>query len=660
MKKWILLFVISGILGMRDNAIANDSLLLKAGTYVLGANYWASHAGTNMWKDWRPEVVEKDFEQLSKNGVKVLRVFPLWPDFQPVQNIYTGAGEIKYIADKNEQPLPPGGDGMDEQQLKNFETLTKIASRYNIKVVVALITGWMSGRLYVPPALEGKNILTDAGSLYWQRKFVSSFVSRFKNNSAILAWDFGNECNVMQRIGNHYEANTWMAVLSGAIRSQDRSRPIISGMHGLKAENNEPWRIIDQTDYVEVVTTHPYSLFTPYAGIEAINTIRPLLHGTAETRFYADLSGRPGLVEEIGVLGQMVAGENEEAAFARTVLFSHWAHDCKGTMWWCAYDQTKLNHPPYNYSQVESNLGLIKEDRTEKPVMKEFAKFSEFQKNLPFKYLPEFNKQAICLLTEGQDNWGIAYSSFILAKQSGFDISFQKIDQDLKDANLYLLPSLNGFSPFTKNDWDRLLRKVKNGATLYVSLDNVHLTNFIDPMGVEVLTNSIRKGWLSFHSDVVGEGIKFNSDASQKLRINPVSASVIAKEEDGNPVMLMNKYGEGTIYLLTFPIEKNFLSANPVSENASPFHLVYKYIADSFLKQRSVSQSNISIGVTEHDLSKNEKVVVLINYSPNIEKANITFQNGWKIKNILYGNDVKDNELIINANDAVVITLRKS
>lgn len=634
---------------------AQDSLLVKAGTYTLGVNYWASHAGTNMWQEWNAEVVEKDFKQLSENGIKVLRIFPLWPDFQPIYRIYTAMGTPKYIAYKNGQPLPPNSDGMSEEQLKNFETLSKIASKYDLKLMVALITGWMSGRLFVPPALEGKDILTDPESLMWQKKFVTTFVKKFKNNPSIIAWNFGNECNVMQELTNHHQAYVWLSVLSGAIRSEDRTRPLVSGMHSLKVEDSAPWRIIDQIDHVDVFTTHPYSLFTPYAGQEEINSMRPILHSTAETRLYADISGKPALVEEIGVLGQMVAGENEKAAFARTGLFSNWAHDCKGTFWWCAYDQTLLNHPPYNYSQLESNLGLIKEDRTVKPVMKEFKLFDDFLKRLPFKTLPSFKKDAVCLLTDGQDNWGIAYSTFILAKQAGFDIQFQKMNQELKDAKLYLMPSVTDFNSFTKDDWKKVLAKVNEGSTLYVSLNNTYLTNFIEPLGIEVLTNSVRQGSLNMVSDSVA-GINFNTTAERKIIIRPVRANVIAKEEENdNPVFLCTDYGKGKIYLLMFPLENSVLTVGSFSGNAPAYSNIYKYFAASAIGERVLHQSNTSVGVTEHEIDKNKKIVVLINYNSPDVFTELTLKNGWRIGKVYYGNKPDSGKLTIKGNDAVVM-----
>ena len=405
----------------------------KPGTFIIGCNYWASHSGSHMWRDWRPEIIEADFKQLSENGIKILRVFPLWPDFQPIYQIYGGEGEKKYIAFKD-GPLPQtgaGSNGVSEEQLQHFEILTNLARKYHLKLVVGLVTGWMSGQLYVPPALEGQNILTDPESLAWQQKFVTTFVTRFKNNEAIVAWDFGNECNVMGKIQNHYEAYVWSSVISGAIRACDRTRPLASGMHSLSISSNAAWRIEDQAALTDVLTTHPYSLWTPYASQDAINTIRTVLHAAAETNMYEGIGGKPCLIEETGVMGPMTGGENEKAAFARVALFSNWANDCKGTFWWCAYDQNKLAYPPYEYASVELELGLIKENRVLKPVMGEFKNFSSFLDNLPFKELPARKKDAVCILTENQDSWAVAYSSYVLAKQAGFDFEFQKAGQDI-------------------------------------------------------------------------------------------------------------------------------------------------------------------------------------------------------------------------------------
>lgn len=638
-------------------------LLTQPGTFAVGCNYWASHAGTHMWRDWRPEVVDEDFRQLAENGIKVLRVFPLWPDFQPIHNVYGGGGAVKYVGWADEQPLPASGvgaSGLSEVQLQHFEVLAGLAQKHHLKLIVGLITGWMSGQLYVPQALEGRNVLTDPEALVWQQKFVSAFVHRFKNQPAILAWDFGNECDVMGRVENHYQAYLWASLLSGAIRSEDTTRPVVSGMHGLRADDNASWRIQDQAAATDVLTTHPYSLWTKYASQDGVNTMRTILHAAAETRLCADLGGKPALTEETGVMGPMTGGEKEKAAFARTALFSNWAHDCKGTFWWCAYDQLSFNYPPYNYASVEAELGLIKENRSPKPVLGELKAFSRFIDKLPFAALPPRQTEAVCVLTEGQDTWAAAYTSFVLAKQAGFDIRFTKAGQELPEAPLYLLPSLKGTDPFRKDYWFQLLAKVKAGATLYLSLDDAYLPTFNEPLGVAVSTNSQRRGPVRFAARLLGDSLTFRAASERKLVLDPGQAAVLAKEADGNPVFLQAAYGKGRIYLLTFPLEQNLTTLTGAFDPGQPAYAnIYREIAAPQLATRVLTQANPHIGVTEHTVSATEKVVVLINYSPTALTAAAVVRAGWQIVGSLYGPPPAGTALVLPPNDALVLTLRK-
>src|SRR5690606_437637 len=125
--------------------------------------------------------------------------------------------------------------------------------------------GWMSGRLFVPPALEGRKMLTDPVSIMWQVKYVRNIGREFKDHPAILAWDLGNECNVMGSVDNREAAYTWTAIIANTIKAEDPVHPLLSGMHGLSPDQKARWRIEDQAELTDVLTTHPYPLFTSYA-----------------------------------------------------------------------------------------------------------------------------------------------------------------------------------------------------------------------------------------------------------------------------------------------------------------------------------------------------------------------------------------------------------
>ncbi len=129
--------------------------------FMTGCNYWASNAGMLMWRDFDAETVEKDLALLSSFGVDTLRVFPLWSDFQPVENTFTRAP----LAYRMHGKPVTRKDVLDENQLKNFAYLLDTAEKYGMRVVVSLLTGWMSGRLFAPSFLLGRNLLTDPEAL---------------------------------------------------------------------------------------------------------------------------------------------------------------------------------------------------------------------------------------------------------------------------------------------------------------------------------------------------------------------------------------------------------------------------------------------------------------------------------------------------------------
>ncbi|MDX9881394.1 MAG: cellulase family glycosylhydrolase [Prolixibacteraceae bacterium] len=633
----------------------------ESGRYVVGCNYWASHAGTNMWKDWRPDIVEADLKQISESGMRVIRIFPLWPDFQPIVQYYKAGGSLKEVRFKN-GPLPdigPGKDGLDEIALQHFKEFADMAEKQNIKLIVGLITGWMSGRLFVPPALEGRDILSDPYSLMWQVKFVRNMVQIFKNHPAILAWDLGNECNVMGSVENRESAYTWTALIANTIKAEDADHPLLSGMHGLSSDEKARWRIEDQAELTDVLTTHPYPIFTPFANQDPINTIRPLMHSAAQSRMYADVGGKPCLVEETGILGPFEANEETKSKFLRTILFNNWAYNNHGLLWWCAYDQDLLAFPPYEWNPAERNLGLFRNDRSPKPVADELKNFSKFLDGLPFESLPVRNREAVCILTEGQDQWGVAYTSFILAKQAGFDIEFQKGEQPLKEAPLYLLPSIKD-KVMPRSNWLALLDKVKDGAILYVSYDQGVLSHFIEPAGIEIVSGQDRTAPATFVSNV-GTIKPFSMGAPRKLNLVTKGAKVLATEKDGNPVFTVGSYGKGKIYFLGLPVESGLIrKPGSFTDDSAECWKIYNIVAGEIIKQsRAVTKTDPLVGITEHDLSVNKKIIVLINFGTEDKKVELWVKNEWKITRSLYGSLPEDSYVSMRGNDACVFLIEK-
>jgi hypothetical protein len=653
---------------MTKTEMTLHNILTEPGKFVVGCNYWASHAGTNMWSDWREDVVEEDLKQLSAAGIQVMRVFPLWPDFQPLTLLRDGGGQPVEFR-MGEKPLPDdeaGKVGVSVDAISHFSRFADLAHQNGIRLIIGLLTGWMSGRLFVPPALEGMQILTDPAAIQWQVRFVKYFVHQFKDHPAVLAWDLGNECNCMTEVPSRQAAWVWAATITNAIRAEDASRPVVSGMHSLTPARSGTWTMQDQGEITDLLTTHPYPYFTPHCDHDPVNTLRSCLHATAESRFYADIGGKPCLAEEVGTLGPMLASETVAADYIRTVLFSLWAHDCHGLLWWCAYDQLHLTHAPYDWNSCERELGLFRADRSAKPVVNEIGSFGRFIQNLPIDALPPRTTEAVCILTEGQDPWAAAYASFILAQQAGFDLEFQYADQPLKPANLYLMPSVSGGSPCTRRTWLELLQRVQDGAALYVSHHDGLLSPINEPLGIQIQTRQRRIQPVQMHLDGVESNLLLTLQAPIRLLLKTAGADVLGSEPDGNPIFTCTRLGKGKVYFLSVPLELELSSLPGAfhSADAQPFWKIYRHFALPFIARRALSKDNPMVGVTEHPIDSGKRVIVAINYSPEVQTIILTPAEGWRIDQAWHGQPPSQADrgwtCRISPNNALVFTIQRS
>lgn len=643
------------------NSPITSATLTTPGTFVVGCNYWASHAGTNMWKDWRPEVVAQDFQRLAEAGVQVLRIFPLWPDFQPLTALRTFGGGIQQFG-FGDEALPTdacGRAGVYPEAMAHFAEYLSLAEEHGLKCIVGLLTGWMSGRLYVPPALESLNVLSDPRAIMWELRFIRYFVGQFRDNPAVIAWDLGNECNCMAEV-THEQAYTWSATIANAIRVADPTRPVVSGMHSLVPQG--VWRMQDQGEVTDLLTTHPYPMFTPHCDQDPINTIRTLLHGTAESRYYADLGEQPVLCQEIGTLGPVNASESIAADFARVGLFSLWAHDCHGMLWWCANEQTALAHPPYDWCACERELGLLRVDGSAKPVLQTMGDFRQFLESLPFASLPLRRTEAVCILTREQDQWATAYSSFILAKQAGFDLQFLYHEQPLPQADLYLLPNVSGMHNIYRRELLEILQRVESGATLYISLNDALLPTFSALTGLEPQTRERRRDFSPITLDGLPGMPLLPQGGSYKVNLRQQGATVLGHEADGNPAFSFITHGAGRIYFLNTPLELT-LATTPgafYSETALPCWRVYLEIARQVLATRAIHKTDPLLNITEHDLADDKRLLIAINASPSPLSDLCFAGDDWALGQVYRGEVATAGlgiQVQIPANDAAVFVM---
>ncbi len=621
--------------------------MFDSGDFSVGCNYWASHAGIAMWRDWQPQVVERDFTLLESLKLDVVRVFPLWTEFQPLQLFSIGYNTPFQLRWKDGGPVPREADGsqsgVDPEMLERFRFLCDCAQRHHLKLGVGLVTGWMSGRLFTPPAFAQKNLLTDPMVLQWQLRFVHRFVREFREHPAIAFWGVGNECNNLEKTDRHQGA-LWCRLIADAIRAEDPVHPLVAGMHGLTpqavtaAGEDGNWSIQDMGEIFDVLTVHPYPLFSRFTSRDSLASFKAPFHGPSEAHFYGDLGGRPCVAEEIGTLAPNVANETTAASYIRNTLWNLWAHDNQGLWWWCAFDQDALSEPPYEWCAVERLLGLFRNDGSPKPVAREIADFRAMLDALPFSRLPAFQREAVCLLNHEHDAWEMAYGAWILAKQAGFDLQFQFVDEPLRPAKFYLLPGISGLNNIPRPRFLELEQKIREeGAQLLYTYDGAAIAPFDTFFGLTSLGLAEFSGGLQVA--LPGEKAPLPFVTSTQMQLESAGAQVLLTDQEGHPFFTCHAYGKGKVWFLAASPERQIVETHGAWK--LPYAQLYAQAAQDLLAARPLRSQDLEVTVTLHPLPQEEghAYAILVNNSGEERKAQLILGEGWKIRKRLHGDE---------------------
>jgi len=220
------------------------------------------------------------------------------------------------------------------------------------------------------------------------------------------------------------------------------------------------------------------------------------------------------------------------------------------------------------------------------------------------------------------------YSSYVPAKQAGFNIRFADARVGIPDAQVYLMPSISGNFVMPAQNYYDLRKRIENGATLYISNNNGVLSNFNNLAGVTVNNSKTKPESGVF--ELNGKEISYKRERNYIMTADR-GAEVLARDENGLPIFTKYKYGKGTVYYLNFPLEYNALGVCDAFDG-DRFE-VYKEMFGGLKDKYAIKCDNKYIGITRCG----EEWIVMINYSDKPQKTNATVASGYDYE-IIKGN----------------------
>ena len=604
-----------------------QSPFLPSGRMAVGVNYWASHAATRMWRDWDATAVEADLRVLADARTTLLRVFPNWADFQPIHACFYSGDNCRKVAETrmfdSEEPLPDtpcGRAGVDERMVERFEAFCDMAEARGFQLIVPLLTGQMTFRNFIPPALANRDLFSDPYALMWEGRYVECLVSRLKAKKAIAAWESGNESCILGESNGPAASEFWLRYIHQCIRCADPSRPVI-GVNGLCVPEESDWPSSMNGRLSDYVTTHPYGFWGDVYNDDFLS-VRSLTFAAAQTLALGQIAGRPAFVEEHGARRQEQTSREGVARYMRAMLWNLWSADCRAMLWWCAFDQTGQTFAPYNWRQPCVELGLFHRDRAPYPAVRAIRDFAAIQDALPFPALPKARPDAVVLSADND----IIHSSYVLARQAGISPAFASPEKPLPDAACYFLPDANGRAWLTLERWNELKARVRAGATLYLSWNDTFLDSMEDVGGIEVAFREKRVG-----TDLCDFGdFKVEVPYSVKRRFRTLTAETFAVNQDGEGVLFRNRYGKGTVFVCIHNVEKTFYQSAGRHEGDA-----WKIWAKVCPVERILAAGVPNVFASEHFFDDRRCGILVVNNGAKAYAGKPALRSGWRIASAL-------------------------
>ncbi|MCS7246246.1 MAG: cellulase family glycosylhydrolase [Thermomicrobium sp.] len=548
-------------------------------TLWIGANYWSRSGGPFMWHRFDAAVVREELRALVRHGLTVTRSFFFWPHFMP-------------------EP-----DRLDATCVERFAHFLDLCEAEGIGTIPTFIVGHMSGENWDPAWRDGLDLYRDGWLLAQQAFYIRELVRRFKDHPAVVAWLISNEVPIYGGSTDGRYGKSWAELTVQAVRAAGAHHPVSlgDGAWGIEVTGvDNGFRIRDLLPTIDFIGPHVYPM--------SDDPVRQ--HLTAAAVCELCHFGKPVIVEEFGCTTDFVS-EAHAADYYRQVLHTTLL---AGAVGWIAWNNTDFDLPdqnPYRHHPFEQHFGLLRTDGTPKATLLELQRFRILLDRLAFSRCERAPTEVALLVPSYFDTAypftdpaerpairQILLQTYCTGRLADLAPLVQRELEPWPSVRLLLCPSTKALTAPT---WQRLAEMAAAGTTVYVSffagatgtqrgpwwprLDAFfgvrhHLRyGLIDPVEEDevIWTFERRFGTLE-----AGTRLRFRVAGSEHgralLPVEPIEASVIARDQHGRPALLARPVGRGQVVLATYPIEY-FAAMRPRANPDEATIMLYRALA---------------------------------------------------------------------------------
>ncbi|WP_405905258.1 glycosyl hydrolase [Streptomyces sp. NBC_00828] len=328
-----------------------------------GVNYTPSEGWFHHWLDFDLDAVRADLDSIAALGLDHIRVFPLWPYFQPNRTLIRPRAVEQLVA------------------------LADAAAERGLDVNVDGLQGHLSSFDFLPAWTQTwhrRNIFTDPDVVEGEAEYLRVLAAALADRPNFIGMTIGNEVNQFAA-GPHPdpdritpdEAGAWLRRLLAAC---EEGAP---GKLHLHASYDAAWYQDDQPFTPEhsarlgaVTAVHSW-VFNGTAqrhGRTGVATEHHAAYLIELSKAWADDPHRPVWLQEVGAPAPLIPAGHAAAFTEATVVNALDCPDVWGVTWWCSHD---VSRDLADFPELEYSLGLLTNDRQVKPAGRTIARIIE-------------------------------------------------------------------------------------------------------------------------------------------------------------------------------------------------------------------------------------------------------------------------------------------
>ncbi|MFE1377437.1 glycosyl hydrolase [Streptomyces sp. NPDC058740] len=324
-----------------------------------GVNYTPSQGWFHHWLDFDLDAVRADLDSVAALGLDHIRVFPLWPLFQP-----------------NRTLIRP-------RAVEQLGRLVDAAGERGLDVAVDGLQGHLSSFDFLPAWTQTwhrRNLFTDPEVLDGQSAYLRTLAAALADRPNFLGMTLGNEIN--QFSGDPHpdpdrvtpdQAASWLRRMLAACAEGAPGRLHLHAAYDAAwYQDGHPFTPAHAARIGDATAVHSW-VFNGTAqrhGHDSVPVAQHAAYLVELSKAWASDPRRPVWLQEVGAPAPHIPADRA-AEFTRTTVAA--VLDCPdlwGITWWCSHD---VDRALADFPELEYSLGLLTNDRRVKPAGRALA-----------------------------------------------------------------------------------------------------------------------------------------------------------------------------------------------------------------------------------------------------------------------------------------------